>query len=85
LVEGGEEDGFIEEVFGDEEVGALWDALRATVGMQLEGEVHFVEGVGDDFVFEDGVFVDDAFEADAYAHHSEFSQQQALHGCVIGY
>lgn len=74
-----EYDGLVEEVLGYEEVGALRYALRPAVGVELKCEVDFMKRIGDDFVFENAVLVDDAFEVDADLDLSDFAQQQTLH------
>ena len=74
-----EDDRLIEEVFGYEEVGALWCTLRLPVRVKLQGEVNLMQRININFILEDAVFVDDAFEIDPHLDRPQLAQQKALH------
>ena len=79
LVEVVENDGLIEKIFRDKEIRILGHAERSTIGMQLQGEMDFIEGIGDNLVFDDTVLVDDPLEVDPDFDLVEITQLQTFH------
>lgn len=64
LVEIVEDDGLVEKIFGDKEIRILGHAQRSAIGVQLQGEMNLVKGIGDDLVFDDAILVYDPLEVD---------------------
>jgi len=60
-------------VLRDKEVWTLRNTLRATLGVELQCEVHFMERVGDNLILEYAILIDNTFEADSHSDKSKFS------------
>ena len=72
-------------MFGDKEVGCLWETERTSISVELESEVDLVESIGDDLVFDDAILVNDSFEVDSYFDLVEVAQLQTLHYLISDY
>lgn len=69
------DDRFIEEVLGYEKVRALRCTLRLPMRVKLQCEVNLMQWINVDFVLEDSIFIDDAFEIDPHLDGPELAQQ----------